>query len=113
MDDGTKGTAESCLVCPETTQSLATGTIPAHLSLACFAMAPGFWIGTAIRKWMPAGSSILDCPAILRSWEIGTIPATSALVSSGAVNGDRKSTRLNSSHLGISYAVFCLKKNKG
>src|ERR1035441_178986 len=27
---------------------------------------------------------------------------------------DRKSTRLNSSHLGISYAVFCLKKkNKG
>src|SRR5262245_10599904 len=25
-------------------------------------------------------------------------------------NGDRKSTRLNSSHLGISYAVFCLKK---
>src|ERR1039458_7960945 len=25
-------------------------------------------------------------------------------------NADRKSTRLNSSHLGISYAVFCLKK---
>src|SRR5437899_8731764 len=25
-------------------------------------------------------------------------------------HGDRKSTRLNSSHLGISYAVFCLKK---
>src|SRR5262245_64519353 len=28
------------------------------------------------------------------------------------VNSDRKSTRLNSSHLGISYAVFCLKKKK-
>src|SRR5205814_6820095 len=28
------------------------------------------------------------------------------------VAGDRKSTRLNSSHLGISYAVFCLKKKK-
>src|SRR5262245_63445666 len=27
-------------------------------------------------------------------------------------NIDRKSTRLNSSHLGISYAVFCLKKKK-
>src|SRR5205814_9282015 len=27
-------------------------------------------------------------------------------------DGDRKSTRLNSSHLGISYAVFCLKKKK-
>src|SRR5256885_12752871 len=31
-------------------------------------------------------------------------PSTSA--------GDRKSTRLNSSHLVISYAVFCLKKKK-
>src|SRR5262245_48892637 len=33
--------------------------------------------------------------------------------SSLRANGeDRKSTRLNSSHLGISYAVFCLKKKK-
>src|SRR5437660_4168746 len=31
----------------------------------------------------------------------------------GAVDrGDRKSTRLNSSHVAISYAVFCLKKKK-
>src|SRR3712207_7577128 len=28
------------------------------------------------------------------------------------VERDRKSTRLNSSHANISYAVFCLKKNK-
>src|SRR5256885_3464852 len=28
------------------------------------------------------------------------------------MTGDRKSTRLNSSHLVISYAVFCLKKKK-
>src|SRR3712207_9444206 len=28
------------------------------------------------------------------------------------VRGDRKSTRLNSSHANISYAVFCLKKKK-
>src|SRR5437870_9807747 len=27
-------------------------------------------------------------------------------------DGDRKSTRLNSSHVAISYAVFCLKKKK-
>src|SRR5690625_6191873 len=27
-------------------------------------------------------------------------------------HGDRKSTRLNSSHVAISYAVFCLKKKK-
>src|SRR2546426_1279756 len=31
---------------------------------------------------------------------------------SGASTSDRKSTRLNSSHLVISYAVFCLKKKK-
>src|SRR3712207_8584356 len=30
----------------------------------------------------------------------------------GAAEGDRKSTRLNSSHANISYAVFCLKKKK-
>src|SRR5256885_13017037 len=30
----------------------------------------------------------------------------------GARGEDRKSTRLNSSHLVISYAVFCLKKKK-
>src|SRR5690349_24002861 len=30
----------------------------------------------------------------------------------GGPDGDRKSTRLNSSHVEISYAVFCLKKKK-
>src|SRR5262245_64589109 len=30
----------------------------------------------------------------------------------GLWDPDRKSTRLNSSHLGISYAVFCLKKKQ-
>src|SRR3982750_4936058 len=37
------------------------------------------------------------------------LPAGVADASGGA---DRKSTRLNSSHSQISYAVFCLKKNK-
>src|SRR5699024_12391850 len=35
-----------------------------------------------------------------------------ALPARGAQRGDRKSTRLNSSHVSISYAVFCLKKKK-
>src|SRR2546430_2843234 len=35
-----------------------------------------------------------------------------ALREGGARRGDRKSTRLNSSHSQISYAVFCLKKKK-
>src|SRR5256885_7174805 len=33
-------------------------------------------------------------------------------MAAAAVSRDRKSTRLNSSHLVISYAVFCLKKKK-
>src|SRR5207245_11230527 len=35
-----------------------------------------------------------------------------AFADRGAAAGDRKSTRLNSSHGSISYAVFCLKKKK-
>src|SRR4051812_49786486 len=35
-----------------------------------------------------------------------------ALHGRGACDIDRKSTRLNSSHMSISYAVFCLKKKK-
>src|SRR5437660_5356774 len=33
-------------------------------------------------------------------------------VRGGRADADRKSTRLNSSHVAISYAVFCLKKKK-
>src|SRR5207249_8242736 len=33
-------------------------------------------------------------------------------LSQRAIESDRKSTRLNSSHVSISYAVFCLKKKK-
>src|SRR3712207_3750545 len=38
--------------------------------------------------------------------------ALQANARSGGRGGDRKSTRLNSSHANISYAVFCLKKKK-
>src|SRR5207253_6313419 len=39
-------------------------------------------------------------------------PADEGLAVQDLVVGDRKSTRLNSSHVAISYAVFCLKKKK-
>src|SRR2546430_8347234 len=45
----------------------------------------------------------------------GLVMATAiaaATISSSAAETDRKSTRLNSSHSQISYAVFCLKKKK-
>src|SRR5437899_8081799 len=42
---------------------------------------------------------------------VGQVQTTATSVAAvGGDAGDRKSTRLNSSHLGISYAVFCLKK---
>src|SRR3712207_8126518 len=47
--------------------------------------------------------------------ESGRVVSASAvsghpLLQQAAVSADRKSTRLNSSHANISYAVFCLKK---
>src|SRR5688572_32207996 len=37
-------------------------------------------------------------------------PSSAEINVTGEITGDRKSTRLNSSHSQISYAVFCLKK---
>src|SRR5699024_6907759 len=44
----------------------------------------------------------------------GTVPSLREMLSCAAEDDfqDRKSTRLNSSHVSISYAVFCLKKKK-
>src|SRR6266508_5662090 len=39
-------------------------------------------------------------------------PLTQFTTEPSYLPGDRKSTRLNSSHVAISYAVFCLKKKK-
>src|SRR5256885_5633259 len=47
------------------------------------------------------GTAVAD----LRDPGAAAVPA-----GAGGPDGDRKSTRLNSSHLVISYAVFCLKK---
>src|SRR2546426_8398073 len=54
------------------------------------------------------GSSTTHVSADRKSTRLNS----SHLVISYAVSLDRKSTRLNSSHLVISYAVFCLKKKK-
>src|SRR5439155_8468329 len=69
-----------------------------------------------------------ECEAVLALWRrAGAIPSPTdtleellRLVRSehgdgflvAVEEGDRKSTRLNSSHVAISYAVFCLKKKK-
>src|SRR3712207_8691988 len=48
-----------------------------------------------------------------RHGQVSRVLLGGALVREGlGRGGDRKSTRLNSSHANISYAVFCLKKKK-
>src|SRR5437660_5300907 len=42
----------------------------------------------------------------------GSPPSRTSFVFDSMLRLDRKSTRLNSSHVAISYAVFCLKKKK-
>src|SRR2546422_7682537 len=62
----------------------------------------------AVRDRRPHAGIIL-CPASFAA-EVGAIARALARVA--AHYPDRKSTRLNSSHGYISYAVFCLKKKK-
>src|SRR5260221_2093642 len=71
----------------------------------------------------PPRSTLFPYTTLFRSYETGAQPPLGALHDSvtvlpltllvrppGAPGADRKSTRLNSSHTVISYAVFCLKK---
>src|SRR5690625_5025954 len=70
--------------------------------------------------WMArlaANTTILECVCtvlrkMVQSWNFYSVPTTTPgdWVLTNRV--DRKSTRLNSSHVAISYAVFCLKKKK-
>src|SRR5256885_2452529 len=49
---------------------------------------------------------------MIRTFDHAEVEELARHASIPVINGDRKSTRLNSSHLVISYAVFCLKKKK-
>src|SRR5207302_5272085 len=51
-------------------------------------------------------------PVKIGCFKNGTITSEINLLVAGKLISDRKSTRLNSSHVKISYAVFCLKKKK-
>src|SRR5690625_5871779 len=65
------------------------------------------------RSLLPAlcselGQFVLE-PLVAAVDQVDSVDGGNAL---GPQRGDRKSTRLNSSHVAISYAVFCLKKKK-
>src|ERR1039458_10806541 len=60
----------------------------------------------------PPRSTLFPYTTLFRSLRppLNAYKAAEKLVIHDVAATDRKSTRLNSSHLGISYAVFCLKK---
>src|SRR3712207_7849415 len=66
----------------------------------------------AARYYEPLSPGTINRMNVLAA--VGYVVVVCALVrlASGLVARDRKSTRLNSSHANISYAVFCLKKKK-
>src|SRR5262245_31021387 len=65
------------------------------------------------KLFLPGGAPLMMFPGIYINLTLSNEKGDGGSQGS-VVNhvGDRKSTRLNSSHLGISYAVFCLKKKK-
>src|SRR5688500_19501119 len=81
----------------------------------------GVHFGHQTRRWNPKmrrfifaernGIHIIDLQKTLRQLELAQKLAREAILrGDNVLFVDRKSTRLNSSHLVISYAVFCLKK---
>src|SRR5205814_9921095 len=74
-----------------------------------------FFLERSVTPWPPRAAPRRRIPAPLKpSSAAGRTPPgrRPRPRRSRRARGDRKSTRLNSSHLGISYAVFCLKKKK-
>src|SRR5262245_63310451 len=111
---------------------------PEYIDLARRVEAAGFdsvWVGDHLLYDLPDGSTrgpyeawtaLAAIAQATERVEIGPLVASTSFhapamlakqaATVDAISGgrliDRKSTRLNSSHLGISYAVFCLKKKK-
>src|ERR1035438_10924177 len=79
------------------------GTSPHHLAVAAQILS-----GMAVGRANDGMAAQYTTPSVLAHPQP---PSNRAGRGQGlTMRPDRKSTRLNSSHLGISYAVFCLKK---
>src|SRR5207244_12743017 len=85
--------------------------LPLHDALPISSRGMGFFCSTTSRSarvTRGGGTASIAC-----SSPIGTCTTATARRRCSGATADRKSTRLNSSHQIISYAVFCLKKKKG
>src|SRR5690606_29115556 len=98
---------------------------PRRLWAAAFALALAFFTGAFFVGWHAADAYGLTNPAVeMQAWRAeleaqqallektrrGLQQSVDALALRLGQMKDRKSTRLNSSHVKISYAVFCLRK---
>src|SRR5690606_41480196 len=94
-----------CLLCPSFFSHRAT---PLIYTLSLHDALPIFWAWVYQPQYgrgSPVSGSVPASPAGIRQ------PPTSISFGYFGISiRDRKSTRLNSSHVKISYAVFCLKK---
>src|SRR2546427_5811615 len=72
---------------------------------------PDAALGAALRRVLAPGDQAAFVARVLARFEQARGPTWHGVLARWA-RADRKSTRLNSSHSQISYAVFCLKKKK-
>src|SRR5262245_65007785 len=82
-----------------------------RVSTATMCTYPSLFFFLMIRR--PPRSTLFPYTTLFRSQDGGDARERGVVENEArehALGQDRKSTRLNSSHLGISYAVFCLKK---
>src|SRR6266478_716025 len=99
--------------------SAGVGTITRR-AIGGYTASDGLQRLVSVHQWLPRGvrsaRGDLPLPHVRRPPRSPARHGGAAVALGGgvdaAVQGDRKSTRLNSSHSQISYAVFCLKKKK-
>src|SRR5947199_1826272 len=82
---------------------------PPTAPTSTFSLHDALPISRADQPQSKGGHGTHGCLPVFQGGEQGS-DGRSGLRADPAQGEDRKSTRLNSSHLGISYAVFCLKK---
>src|SRR5690625_1286751 len=94
MEDIVAGISEGCVEAGAALIGGETAEMPGMYARDEYDLA-GFSVGIAEKSKLITGEAIEDGDVVI-----------------GLESRDRKSTRLNSSHVAISYAVFCLKKKK-
>src|SRR3712207_8021816 len=70
------------------------------------------YYGVMISGFLGGIGGAVYAQSISVNFAVTTILGPGFIALAAMIFGDRKSTRLNSSHANISYAVFCLKKKK-